>query len=80
MPTESKITVRSDDALLADIDVLIAAGAKDRASAIREAVRMAAKQVLLQRAAEDAKRLADDPKDRAEVTIIRELMGTGSAW
>lgn len=80
MRSEAKITIRSDEALLADIAVLLDAGAKDRASAIREAVRSAARQVLLQRAAEDAKRLADDPKDRAEMAIVRDLMGTDSAW
>jgi len=80
MSSEAKITVRSDEALLADIDILIGAGAKDRASAIREAVRFAAKQVLLQQAAEDAKRLANDPKDRAEVAVIRDLMGADGAW
>lgn len=80
MRSEAKITIRSDEVLLADIAVLVGAGAKDRTSAIREAVRSAARQVLLQRAAEDAKRLADDPKDRAEIAIVRDLMGTDSAW
>lgn len=80
MSSGAKITVRLDEALSAHIDILIGAGAKDGASAIREAVRSAAKQVRLRQAADDAERLATDPKDRAEVAIIRGLMGAGGAW
>jgi hypothetical protein len=80
MGAEAEITIRPDDALLADIAILLDAGAKDRASAIREAVRAAARNAVLRRAAEDAERLANDPDDRAEVAIVGDLLGVDSAW
>ncbi|MGQ0845093.1 MAG: hypothetical protein ACT4QF_13265 [Sporichthyaceae bacterium] len=80
MGAEAEITIRPDEALLADIAILLDAGAKDRASANREAVRAAARNAVLRRAAEDAERLANDPDDRAEVAIVRGLFGVDSAW
>ncbi len=75
-----KITLRPDEDLLVDLDTLIAAGAPNRAAAIREAVHVAARTVRLRQAAADAQRLRDDPADRAEIAILRELMGADDAW
>jgi hypothetical protein len=77
---DTKITLRPDATLLADLDTLTAAGAPNRAAAIRDAVHVAARSARIAQAAADARRLAADPADRAEIAIIRELMGTDDAW
>lgn len=69
--SDTKITVRPDDNLLADIDFLIAAGAPSRAEAIRDAVHAAAQAARYAQAAADAERLRNDPADRAEIAAIR---------
>ncbi len=80
MSADTKITLRPDDRLLADLDTLLAAGAPNRVAAIRDAVHSAAKAARLARAAADFQRLAADPDDRAEIAVIRDLMGTDDAW
>lgn len=77
---DAKITIRPDADLLADLDTLVAAGAPNRTAAIRDAVHTAAHQARIAQAAADGKRLADDPDDRAEMAIIRDLMGVDDAW
>lgn len=74
MVTDTKITLRPDPTLLADLDILTAAGAPNRTAAIRDAVHAAAQAVERARRVEslraEAERLRNDPVDRAAVAEI----------
>jgi Arc/MetJ-type ribon-helix-helix transcriptional regulator len=78
---DTKITLRPDDQLLADLDTLTAAGAPNRVAAIRDAVHAAAEMARLREAIADAQRLRDDPADRAEIARVRAFMDDDyDAW
>lgn len=72
--TDTKITLRPDPTLLADLDILTAAGAPNRTAAIRDAVHAAAQAVERARRAEliraEVEVLRNDPVDRAAVAEI----------
>ena len=68
------LNVRTDKALETALRELAAAHGS-RSDAVRYAVLRTYKETLLERAREDAERVAADPDDQAEVLAIQRFMG-----
>lgn len=71
---DTKITLRPDEAMLADLAVLTAAGAPTRAAAIRDAIHAAAEAARADDLRAEAARLRESPTDRAAVAEIRAFL------
>jgi len=70
---ERAISVRLDDRAQRALDELVASGLS-RSEAIRAALVEAAARRMKEQLAEEARRLAADPVDRAEVAEVRAFM------
>lgn len=68
------LNVRTDEAMERALQTLTGEG-RSRSEAVRYAVLRAYRETLVERAEQDAERLASDPDDQAEMLAIQRFMG-----
>jgi predicted transcriptional regulator len=76
----TQIVLRADPETAAALSHLVELTGKNRSQAIRDAIRAAERQAVLERVRRQAEALRDDPQDRAEAAQVARDMERLRAW